>query len=602
MMKLTDKQQEFLNSRGHSLVIGGPGSGKTTISIIKASRLVEDDLISQQKVLFLSFARASVSRVIEAIEHYQGVSKEVKKNIEVDTYHSFFWRILKTHGYLIGLPRKISILTPPDEAIALSIIRNKYDKKLTPILKKQKKDEVDAELKRLAYEEGKICFDFFAYYLSDILKKSNRICELVSKKFPIIIVDEFQDTNAGQWEILKALGKCSRLIALADPEQRIYDWIGADPERLNNFREAFNPTEISLGRVNHRSTGTDILEFGDSILNGSLEKKAYRGVNVEFFEAEKNQAYTKLITIVFAAFKRLEEKKINNWTIAILVPTKKLMRLVSDNLSNPPGKLKRLPHTASIDIEGAILSAEVIAYLMQPNIDGQHFEKFIGLVCQYHMGRGGESPTKGDLQEAVNIKNAYNDYTKRKKEGKSLKKRSILNNIITTYNEACSIKYTGDPNKDWMTVRHVLEKGCCKRLNGLAVESRNIRILGSGTQLRQDLSNDWRENSGYKNSLDIIKQTFVKQHFSSETKPERGIVVMNMHKAKGKQFDEVIIFEGWPNIYKGVIQYNGDRIIKNNSCDSDNEQSRQNLRVSVTRAKSHVTILTPKIDPCIALK
>ena len=66
-MELTEKQLQVLDSDGHLLVTGGPGSGKTTISILKAAHIAERDLRPQQKVLFLSFARASVSRVVEAI-------------------------------------------------------------------------------------------------------------------------------------------------------------------------------------------------------------------------------------------------------------------------------------------------------------------------------------------------------------------------------------------------------------------------------------------------------------------------------------------------------------------------------------------------------
>jgi DNA helicase-2/ATP-dependent DNA helicase PcrA len=81
--------------------MGGPGSGKTTFALFKSKQLIESGLIqSGQKVLFLSFARSTISRVEEQAGNL--VDSKIKKSIEINTYHGFIWNVLKKHGYLLS--------------------------------------------------------------------------------------------------------------------------------------------------------------------------------------------------------------------------------------------------------------------------------------------------------------------------------------------------------------------------------------------------------------------------------------------------------------------------------------------------------------------
>lgn len=600
-MQLTDKQAETMAADGHLLVTGGPGSGKTTVSILKAAQVAERNLRPGQKILFLSFARATVSRVVEAIEYEQQIPREQKGRIEIETYHSFFWRILKAHGYLVGLPRRLTILTPPDEAIVLSAIRRGYvaSSRLTDAAKVEKKAQEDKERLRLAREDGRLCFDFFAPSVGDILHGSTRVRKLIATMYPVIIFDEFQDTNAQQWRVVQALGQYSTLLALADPQQCIYGFLGADPERLNHFREAFNPIEVDLSTDNHRSAGTDIVIFGNDLLTGRFTQKSYNGIGVQLYEPYADQAMTSLVTTTYAARTRLVNSGRKNWSLAILVPTKKMTRLVSDAFRSPPAGMAAIAHVAAIELEAAILGAEIIAFLMQPNVDARDFEQFIVLLRNYFHGKGGDTPTNGDLDEAEKIQKAYDEWLARQAAGKEIRKNSILCAILAVYAEARELALTGYPEKDWLAIRSVLENGGCTRLKDVAEEVRNIRLLERGRQLRQELSEDWRDNGGYTTALAITRQAFVQEHFSTNTKPETGIVVMNMHQAKGKQFEEVIIFDGWPRVVKGKIVANSDRIVRGNESAGINDQARQNFRVSVTRGKQQTTILTPRTDICI---
>nr|WP_289111217.1 UvrD-helicase domain-containing protein [uncultured Halomonas sp.] len=600
-MDLTKGQRDVMEADSSLLVTGGPGSGKTTISILKAARVAERDLCPGQKILFLSFARATVSRVVEAITYEQKIPPAQKRLIDVETYHSFFWRILKAHGYLIGLPRRLSILTPPGEAIALSSVRSAFPaRRLTDGQRAAKKATEEAERVRLASEEGRVCFDLFAPKVGDLLHGSARIRRLIFSMYPVIILDEFQDTNDAQWRVVEALGEFCCLIALADPEQRIFDWIGADPARLDHFREALGPAEVDLSTDNHRSAGTEIAIFGNDLLTGEFRQQSYKGIDFDVFEPFTGPAMTKLVTTVYGARKRLVDAGVSAWSLAILVPTKKMMRMVSDTLRQPPASMVEVPHTAAIEMEAAILGAEIIALLMQP-VDGRHFAQFIDLMCNYYQGKGGDEPTQGALKEATNIRRTYEELLVCQAAGKAPRRNSILVNMSAVYEQACFIELTGNPDKDWRAVRRVLEDGACTRLKEVSGEVRNVRILDRGTQLRQELSQDWRDNGNYRNALAITRQAFIKEHFSMNAKPESGVIVMNMHKAKGKQFDEVIIFEGWPIKRRGQPPYNANRIVRFNSKEYIDNQARQNFRVSVTRGKRQTTILTPKSDPCVLL-
>lgn len=136
------------------------------------------------------------------------ISPHTKGQIEINTYHGFIWNIIRHHGYLLT-DQPIKLL-PPHEApkYILGIEKNKVKDKLN----------------NLFYENGLIHFDLFAQVCTQLLTQSCAIRRLVSRMYPIIILDEFQDTNQDEWDLIKLLGEGSHLIVLADPNQRIYDF------------------------------------------------------------------------------------------------------------------------------------------------------------------------------------------------------------------------------------------------------------------------------------------------------------------------------------------------------------------------------------------
>ena len=104
-LDLSEQAQGALAENCPILVLGGPGSGKTTLSLLKAQRLMTG-LRTGQEILFLSFSRAAVRQVLTRCKDL--LTFDERRNINVKTYHAFCMDILRAHGRLLtGVPARL---------------------------------------------------------------------------------------------------------------------------------------------------------------------------------------------------------------------------------------------------------------------------------------------------------------------------------------------------------------------------------------------------------------------------------------------------------------------------------------------------------------
>jgi len=298
-----------------------------------------------------------------------------------------------------------------------------------------------------------------------------------------------------------------------------------------------------------------------------------------------------LKTEVLKAFKRLEQTP--NWSLALLVPAKKLMLSVSDYLASSQKldrnrKLPPIGHDVALETAGPALSAIVISYLLERGQSDQEVQfLLLSNLIEHIRGRNGaDGPSQANLKITAAIKTYLNTGSIT-----GAKRKLIIAEAHLIAQAVRGIQFSGDPAVDWVSIRNLLLNSQSEEFRQVAIDAQYLRLLRKGALLNAGLTNVWRRRGNYQGAASIVRSALAQEHFSSSTVVWKGLHVMTMHKAKGKEFDEVIIYDG---LYSG-------RIVWPNTKPSDRHQSRLALRVAVTRAKLRTTIFTPAKDPCLFL-
>jgi DNA helicase-2/ATP-dependent DNA helicase PcrA len=569
-------------SDGHVLVIGGPGSGKTTLALRKAVKRIREGMLPGQSALFLSFSRAAVARILDAAKLES--TKAEQDLLSIQTFHSFFWNILKAHAYLLGTPHKLSILLPQDEkALSGGIVEGDAVW-----------DEWVAERERLFREEGRIGFDLFAVNATQLLARSSHLLSSLARRHPIIIVDEAQDTGQFAWQCIQMLAPFAQIICLADLEQQIFDYLpGVGPERVIAIREALKPHEIDLGTQNHRSPDSEILAFGNDILSAKPRGAPYKGVSILQYRPEKpppnwNHLLRRALGELLKAMRSQNGKKVE--TIAILVTNNRSALKMSNALNALGGNAgKPLKHKLFFDEAEALLSARFAAFLLEPK-DLAKLESDVAtsieMIAAARRATGqGRTEVAKLLEQANKIRS-----------GKALN-INIAKALRGLISSLALADFSGDPAEDWLAIKHALRAVNQAELTRVAAQLDFLVAFRRGHRISSALSSEWLRDGAYTNARAALDQALAQEQILDGVEPSKGLQVMNFHKAKGKQFDGVILVREARRAGAGVessFVWRGDA--------PPYSKSRRVLRVGVTRAKEHVLILDPIWPPCPILK
>jgi len=297
--KMQQKAIEQLD--GPLLILAGAGSGKTRTLTARIANIIESGKAKPYEILAITFTNKAAREMRNRIE---SILKTDTRDMWVMTFHAMCSRILRSDIEKMnqGYTKWFSIYDESDSlAILKSIVSNlnlnanyyspsilksyissaKNDLKDPETLKVQMKDDFRAEKIFEAYKmyekelrkNNSLDFDDLLVKVLELFVTCPEVLSKYENRFKYIHVDEYQDTNAAQYEIVKALSATRRNICVVgDDDQSIYGWRGANINNILDFEKDFLDAKVIKLEQNYRSTSS-ILDAANELIKHNKGRK-----------------------------------------------------------------------------------------------------------------------------------------------------------------------------------------------------------------------------------------------------------------------------------------------------------------------------------------
>ena len=287
-VSLNNAQMEAVHHlHGPCLVLAGAGSGKTRVIVHKIARLLGSGLEPKQiaAITFTNKAAAEMRERAKAL-----VGPKAARDLAVSTFHSLGVRLLRSDGESVGLKPNFSILDSDDllgvvrdaggttdAALAkrwqwtISLWKNQgLDADAAAKAATTADEQVAARVMRLVQDRltayQAVDFDDLIGLPLALLQRDDEVRAKWQAQFRHVLVDEYQDTNAVQYDLLKQLvGERGIFTAVGDDDQSIYGWRGATIDNLKRLPQDFPKLKVIALEQNYRSTG-HILRAANAVI------------------------------------------------------------------------------------------------------------------------------------------------------------------------------------------------------------------------------------------------------------------------------------------------------------------------------------------------
>ncbi len=275
-----EQRRAVTTAKGPLLVLAGAGSGKTRVITFRIAELIRRGT-RPSRILAVTFTNKAAREMRERALSLLGKGRSKQSRPEISTFHSLCVRILRRHIERLGYPAAFSIYDQGEqESIARSTLRDLrvgtetlrpgdllsiIGSWKTQGIRPDRAEEVAAsdreQLAALAFGRyqsalraaGAVDFDDLLLCTEELLGRFEEVRRAESERFDHVLIDEYQDTNATQYRIVRALAKDHQnLCVVGDDDQSIYGWRGAEVAHILSFANDWKGATVVRLEDNYR--------------------------------------------------------------------------------------------------------------------------------------------------------------------------------------------------------------------------------------------------------------------------------------------------------------------------------------------------------------